>query len=287
MQNEPRDPESNEPGLIFAIRNDMKQDDLQHCNPLCLPAGKQTRFTKRIFLILLLVWFGLAGVSRSADQNTLSVEEKAAGWQLLFDGQTTRGWSGYKMQKVPESWRVENGSLLARREEGKSSGDIITTSQFANFELLVDWKMTAGNNSGVIYRATKEHAEVWQSGPEYQILDNKGHLDGLNPLASAGACYAVFAPASDVTRSLGQWNQTRILAQGKHVEHWLNGEKLVEYDIGSDRWLAHVKTSKFFPTAYGQGNWGKATTGYIGLQDYGGAIEFRNLKIRPLPETDN
>ena len=105
---------------------------------------------------------------------------------------------------------------------------------------------------------TEQHDQVWQSGPEYQILDNAGHLDGLNQLASAGACYAVFAPAKDATRPLGQWNQTRILAQGKHVEHWLNGEKLLEYDIDSDRWQAHVKTSKFFPTAYGQGNWGQA-----------------------------
>jgi hypothetical protein len=145
--------------------------------------------------------------------------------------------------------------------------------------------MTKGGNSGVIYRATEQHDQVWQSGPEFQILDNAGHLDGLNKLASAGACYAVFAPTKDATRPLGQWNQARILADGKHVEHWLNGEKLLEYDIDSDRWQAHVKTSKFFPTAYGNGNWGQATKGHIGLQDYGGAIEFRDVKIRLLPAT--
>lgn len=232
----------------------------------------------------LLLGFALVGASQAADPNTLSAEEKAAGWQLLFDGQTTQGWRGYKRQGMPESWRVEQGSLLARREPGKSSGDIITTAQFGDFELSINWKMTSGNNSGVIYRATEEHAEVWQSGPEFQILDNKGHLDGLNPLASAGACYAVFAPAVDATLPVGQWNHTRIVAQGKHVEHWLNGQKVVEYDIGTDHWLAHVKTSKFFPTAYNQGNWGKAAQGHIGLQDYGGAIEFRNIKIRPLPQ---
>lgn len=235
-------------------------------------------------LVGLLVCLGLTAAARAADLNTLTAEEKAAGWQLLFDGQTTQGWRGYKRQGMPESWRVENGSLLARREQGKSSGDIITLNQFDNFELSIDWKMTPGNNSGVIYRATEEHAEVWQSGPEFQVLDNKGHMDGLNTLASAGGCYAVYAPAADVTRPLGQWNHARILAQGKHVEHWLNGQKVVEYDIGTDRWLAHVKTSKFFPTAYNQGNWGKAPKGHIGLQDYGGAIEFRNIKIRPLPE---
>jgi hypothetical protein len=178
---------------------------------------------------------------------------------------------------------VENGSLLARRGEGVSAGDIITVEQFDDFELRLEWKMTKGGNSGVIYRATEEHAQVWQSGPEYQILDNKGHLDGLNVMASAGACYAVFAPAKDATRPLGQWNQTRIVARGTHVEHWLNGVKLLEYEVGSDRWKAHVKTSKFYLTAYGQGNWGLATKGHIGLQDYGGAIEYRNIKIRPMP----
>src|SRR5262245_29327041 len=213
--------------------------------------------------------------------NSLTPDEAAGGWRLLFKGKTVDGWRGYRKQTVPGSWHVENGSLLARREMGVSSGDIITNGQFDDFELLVDWKMTKGNNSGIIYRATEEYEQVWQSGPEYQVLDNAGHLDGLNPLASAGACYAVFAPAKDMARPVGEWNTARIVAVGRHVEHWLNGEKVVEYDVDSDVWKAHVKTSKFFPTSYGQGNWGQAKGGHIGLQDYGGAIEFRNIKIRP------
>jgi hypothetical protein len=224
----------------------------------------------------------LADALYAENENQLSDAEQQAGWRLLFDGRTTSGWRGYKSDKVPESWRVENGSLLSRREPNRSSGDLITVEEFDNFELVLDWKMTAGGNSGVIYRATEEHDQVWQSGPEFQVLDNTGHLDGLNRLASAGACYAVFAPAKDATRPLGQWNQTRIIAQNKHVEHWLNDKKLLEYDIDTDRWIAHVKTSKFFLTAYGQGNWGRAERGHIGLQDYGGAIEFRNLKLRSL-----
>jgi hypothetical protein len=215
------------------------------------------------------------------NRNALTPDEAADGWRLLFDGKSLAGWRGYRSKTVPESWKVENGSLLARHEHGVLSGDIITTEQFDDFELLVDWKMTKGNNSGIIYRATEQHDQLWQSGPEYQILDNSGHLDGLNPLASAGACYAVFAPAKDLTRAVGEWNTARIVALGKHVEHWLNGVKVLEYDIDSDVWKAHVKTSKFFPTAYGQGNWGRAKRGHIGLQDYGGVIEFRNIKIRP------
>lgn len=239
---------------------------------------------KRIRCALLLtLMFGLSVDAYAEEQNRLSDDEKKAGWQLLFDGSTTAGWRKYKSKTMPDSWRVENGSLLSRREEGKSSGDIITVAEFEDFELTWQWKMTKGGNSGVIYRATEEHDEVWQSGPEYQILDNEGHMDGLNPQASAGACYAVFPPAKDHTSPLGEWNQSRILARGKHVEHWLNGEKLLEYNIDSRRWNAHVKTSKFFLTAYRQGNWGQASKGHIGLQDYGGAIEYRNIKIRPLP----
>jgi hypothetical protein len=237
---------------------------------------------KTTLIIVLLSCLGSAPGSRAAESNTLRAEEEADGWQLLFDGKTLNGWKGYTREPIPASWKVENGSILARREQGKSAGDIVTTRQFGDFELLFSWKMTPGNNSGVIYRVTDEYAQAWQSGPEFQVLDNTTHLDGLNPLASSGACYAVFAPAKDVTRPVGEWNHARILAQGKHVEHWLNGEKLLEYEVGSDRWLAHVKTSKFFPTAYGEANWGKAAAGYIGLQDYGGAIEFRDIKIRPL-----
>jgi len=232
--------------------------------------------------LLVLMLSGLVDMVYAEELNTLSDEEKKAGWRLLFDGRTTAGWRGYRSKTMPASWKVENGSLLSRPKEGDSRGDIITVDQYDDFELVLEWKMTKGNNSGVIYRATEEHNNVWESGPEFQILDNKGHLDGLNRLASAGACYAVFAPAKDVTRPLGQWNQTRIVARGKHVEHWLNGEKMLEYNIDSKRWQAHVKTSKFFQTAYGRGNWGRALKGYIALQDYGGAIEFRNIKIRPI-----
>ena len=237
---------------------------------------------RREFIAVLVAIGGLAVTTYADEHNRLSDQEKEAGWQLLFDGSTTAGWRKYRSKTIPASWRVENGSLLSRREPNRSSGDIITVAAFSDFELVVQWKMTKGNNRGIIYRATEEHDQVWQSGPEYQILDNARHLDGLNRLASAGACYAVFAPAKDATRPVGQWNQSRILAVGKHVEHWLNGEKLLEYDVDSEHWKAHVKTSKFFLTAYGQGNWGQAPKGHIGLQDYGGAIEYRNIKIRPL-----
>jgi len=232
--------------------------------------------------VLVAMPLGVARPVAAEQLNTLTAEEKAAGWRLLFDGRTTAGWRGYRSDKMPASWKVQDGSLLSRRGPGESAGDIVTVDQYGDFELSLEWKMTKGNNSGVIYRATEEYDNVWESGAEYQILDNTGHMDGLNPLSSAGACYAVFPPAKAATRPVGQWNQARIVARGKHVEHWLNGEKLLEYEVDSTNWRAHVKTSKFFLTAYGRGNWGRAPKGHIALQDYGGAIEYRNLKIRSI-----
>jgi len=242
--------------------------------------GSRDRFSRAGVVALLL--FGVARSARADEPNTLTADEKNSGWQLLFDGRTTAGWRGYRSDRMPASWKVENGSLLSRRQKGESAGDIVTANTYGDFELSLQWKMTRGGNSGVVYRASEERGNVWESGPEFQVLDNTGHLDGLNPLASAGACYAVFAPAKDVTRPLGTWNDARIVARGKHVEHWLNGERLLEYDVDSENWRAHVKTSKFYLTAYGQGNWGRALTGHIALQDYGGAIEFRSIKLRPL-----
>jgi len=121
--------------------------------------------------LLVLMLSGLVDVAYAEEPNTLSDEEKKAGWRLLFDGRTMAGWRGYRSKTMPASWKVENGSLLSRPQKGESRGDIITVDQFDDFELLLEWKMTKGGNSGVIYRATEEHTNVWESGPEFQILD--------------------------------------------------------------------------------------------------------------------
>ncbi|MCI0682784.1 MAG: DUF1080 domain-containing protein [Gemmataceae bacterium] len=124
--------------------------------------------------LLTLITLARPDVACGQEPNTLSDQDKNTGWRLLFDGRTTAGWRGFKSKTMPASWRVEDGSLLSRPRKGDSRGDIITVDQFDDFELHLQWKMTKGGNSGVIYRATEEYRNVWDSGPEYQILDNRG-----------------------------------------------------------------------------------------------------------------
>lgn len=218
------------------------------------------------------------GAEAAAKLNILTGAEKKAGWKLLFDGRTTEGWRRYRGEGMPASWKVVNGSLVSMPRQGETTGDIVTLERFENFELSLEWKMAPGGNSGLMYRVTEEMKNPWESGPEYQILDNTRHEDGNNPLSSASACYAVYAPSKDVTKAVGQWNKTRLVVKGNHVEHWLNRRKVVQYEIGSKEWLAHVKTSKFINSR----SYGRASEGHVCLQDYGFPIEFRNIKIRPL-----
>jgi hypothetical protein len=217
-------------------------------------------------------------VKQQGHANSLTAAEKAAGWKLLFDGQTTNGWRGYKSQSVPAGWHVTSDGLLSKDTAGVH--DIITTDKYANFDLQLDWKISPRGNSGIFYRGTEEYDHIYWSAPEYQLLDDKGHADGKFRLTSSAADYAVYPSPKGYVHPAGQWNHTRLLVNGNHVEHWLNGHKMVSYDLGSPDWQKRVKASKFamFP------NYGKATSGYIGIQgDEDGAIALRNIKIKVLP----
>ncbi|MGQ0637473.1 MAG: 3-keto-disaccharide hydrolase [Planctomycetaceae bacterium] len=206
--------------------------------------------------------------------NTLTPEEQAQGWRLLFDGQSPRGWRGYRQQTPPAAWRARDGALVCAGH----AGDLITADLFDNFELLVDWKVARGGNSGIFYRATEKSAGLYQSSPEYEIRDNAFWLD--DPYTSA-ACYALYAPEKDATHPVGYWNRARIVARKNHVEHWLNGQRVVSYDLDSANWKERVAASKFDP----QFEFGQAARGHIGLQDHGSdQVWFRNIKLRPLSE---
>ncbi|MDX2020161.1 MAG: DUF1080 domain-containing protein [Deltaproteobacteria bacterium] len=207
--------------------------------------------------------------------NTLSASESAEGWKLLFDGQTLTGWHPYNNAGTPVTqWKVEDGTI-AWAEKG---ADLVTDDDYASFELSLDWKISEGGNSGVFFHVTEDHKFPWETGPEMQILDDERHGDGKNPKTSAGANYALDPPEGKTLNPVGQWNTAKLVVKGDHVDHWLNGKKVVSYTLWSDGWKAQVAASKFS----GMPDYGLRKTGRIVLQDHGNHVWFRNVKIRAL-----
>jgi hypothetical protein len=205
----------------------------------------------------------------------LTAEEKATGWRLLFDGKSLAGWRSFRTDTPGANWRVQDGVLI---NEGKT-GDLMTTSVHGDFELSFDWQISEAGNSGVIYRIALGEAATYRTGPEYQVLDNQKAEDNKQANHLAGSLYDIGkAPAKDVTKPVGQWNTGRIVVRGWHIEHWLNGEKLVDTDLASPEGQAAIARSKFK-------EWPKfasARRGFIALQDHGYVVCYRNIKIRDL-----
>jgi hypothetical protein len=205
---------------------------------------------------------------------TRTSAQDAAGWRPLFDGTSLRGWRSFTSEAPPAGWSAVDGMLVRQA----SGGDILTVEEFGDFELRLQWRISEGGNSGIFFHATTEGAQVWESAPEIQVLDNARHIDGKNPLTSAGANYGLHAPSRDVTRPVGEWNDVVLHVSRGHVEHWLNGVKIVEYELWSPAWEALVKASKFGTLpAYG-----RARRGRIALQDHGDVVWYRDIRIRPL-----
>jgi len=226
--------------------------------------------------------------------NTLGSQEKADGWQLLFDGSTTKGWRGAHKENFPEfGWKVENGELIVQKSDGGEStngGDIVTTDEYSAFELSVEFKLTPGANSGIKYFVTeKEKASGSAFGLEYQLLDDKLHPDaklyttvpGSRTLASL---YDMIPAQNKRFNGIGQWNQAVLkVYPDNRVEHWLNGFKTVEYVRGSEAFREAVKGSKYAAPVYNaQGRFGEAPSGRILLQDHGDEVAFRSVKIKKL-----
>ncbi|TVQ81350.1 MAG: DUF1080 domain-containing protein [Phycisphaeraceae bacterium] len=209
--------------------------------------------------------------------NVLSDAERESGWRLLFDGESLEHFRGYRKAEMPEiGWRVKDGTLW--RPPGQGGGDIVTREQFRDFEFVCDWKVSPRGNSGIIYRCTEDHAYSWETGLEMQILDDAGHGDGLNPKTRAGSLYDLFPAPEGVVRPAGEWNTARIVARGTRVQHWLNGEKIVDVDILSPEFKAAWKDSKW-PN---MPNFATRLRGHIALQDHGDEVWFRNIKIREI-----
>jgi hypothetical protein len=200
------------------------------------------------------------------------------GWVTLFDGSGLEHWRGFQQDDVPAGWRVEDGALAF--VPGTGGGDLITREQYADFELELEWRISEGGNSGIFYRVSEDpsYSRTYQTGPEFQVLDNEGHSDGVTEKHRAGANYALHAPSRDVTRPVGEWNSVRIVADSAHVEHWLNGVKIVEYEQWSDEWQQLVDGSKFIDMP----GYGQYHRGHIALQDHGDLVWYRNIRIRSL-----
>lgn len=191
------------------------------------------------------------------------------------DGTTMNGWRVYQGTGPSSGWTMKDGVLM----KTGATDDIISVNQYADFDLTFDWKLSPGGNAGVFYRVTEEYEHPYWTGPEYQLLDDAGHRDAQSRLTAAGAAYGLYPAPEGVVKPAGEWNSARILVNGAHVEHWLNGTKLLEYELWSPEWEAKVKASKFgrWP------NFGRAKRGHIAIQgDHGGELALRNIRIREL-----
>jgi hypothetical protein len=223
-------------------------------------------------LALLLPLLALAA---HAEPNTLTDAEKSAGWRLLFDGKTPAGWVGIGKDAFPgKGWVIEDGALVHKAKEG--GGDIVTTEQFSDFELTWEWKVDPGANTGLKYNLPDAKKAV---GFEYQLIDDDGHPDGKRGGRShqTASLYDVLEPAADKkTNPVGQWNSSRVVVKGNHVEHWLNGAKTLEFEMGGEALMAAKAKSKFKNAA----GWGEKQKSPILLQDHGDGAAFRSIKIR-------
>lgn len=201
----------------------------------------------------------------------------------LFDGETLDGWHGYNRADTPAGWGVEDGAIHLTPGSG-DGGDLIADGSYDDFELEMEWKVADCGNSGIFYRGEEDAAldNFYQTALELQVLDDACHPDAAYPSHRAGAIYDLYVPADlEAVRPAGEWNRVRVVARGPHVEHWLNGVKLVEAEAGSAGWNARVAASKFrdgaaFPA------YGTRLGGAIGVQDHGDAVWYRNVRIRPL-----
>jgi hypothetical protein len=207
------------------------------------------------------------------EPNVLTEAEQKAGWKLLFDGKTTNGWRSFRKQDIHSGWKVIDGALT---RVGNDAGYIVTVDKYGSFELSLEFNISRGGNSGVMFHVTEEYELPWMSGPEVQIVDNK---EGHDPQLS-GWLYDLYPATVDATRPPGQWNHLRIIVTPQKSETYMNGVKYCEYALGSKDWDSRVAKSKFaeFP------EFGKATEGHIALQDHNAVVGFRNIKVRPLLE---
>ncbi len=253
-----------------------------------------TRHGRNRTLWSLLLLFILAATAQGQERtgsisqpNVLTAEERADGWRLLFDGVSLNGWRGAYLDSLPaRGWEVRDGMIIVQASGGGEAafgGDIVTREEFSNFDLRVEFKLTEGANSGIKYFVTEKEPKTPGSakGLEYQLLDDTRHPDaklGIDGNRTLASLYDLIPATRKESRPIGEWNSARIYVNGKHVEHWLNGVKVLEYERGGRTFLEHKARSKFKDLE----GFGEASRGHILLQDHGNQVYFRNIKIRVL-----
>ena len=216
----------------------------------------------------------------TANTNEMTTTSAGAGYTSLFDGQTLTGWRTYQ-NKPADSWTVKDGTLYCKGSTTDKSdlrADLITTGQYENFDLSFDWKISPQGNSGVMYLVTEEFPAAYLSGPEYQLIDDVNFPAKLEDWQKTGANYAMDAAPAAQPKPVGEWNHTRIVVNKGHVEHWLNGTKVVDYQLWTDEWKQKKATGKWKDAP----GYGSSQKGHIALQDHGSEAWFKNIKIKEL-----
>jgi hypothetical protein len=230
------------------------------------------------------LWCTLNGVPAarltSSPDESMQPESSKAEWKTLFDGKSTKGWHTYLKQDISPLWAVKDGALVLT---GKGAGDIVTDQQYGDFELELEWKISEGGNSGIMYHVQEDpkFKATYNTGPEMQVLDDERHPDakqGTNGNRTAGSLYDMLPPAKKATKPAGQWNKVKLVIKNNKAEHWMNGVKTVEYPTSGPGWDKMVEKSKF----KGWEGFGKYQKGHIALQDHGDKVWFRNIRIREL-----
>lgn len=236
---------------------------------------------KHIIPVLAL---SLISLSTSAQElNTLTAKEKKAGWKLLFNGTNTEGWHTYLQKDASAAWKVQDGALALDQEakkNGAPGGDLVTNDEYENYELTLEWKISEGGNSGIIFGVHEDpqFKATYLTGPEMQVLDDAKHPDGKITKHNSGDLYDLKKSEKNAVKPVGEWNKVKIVKKDGKLTFWLNGVKTVETTMGSEEWKTLVANSKF-KTWKGFGEYAK---GHIALQDHGNEVWYRNIKIHVL-----
>ena len=216
-------------------------------------------------------------IEKGPGDNRLSEREKKEGWELLFDGKTKDKWRTYQNQPE-DSWEITDGTLHCKSDKDgvTKRSDLVTRNVYGNFELQLDWKVEKGANSGVLYHVLENHPSSYETGPEYQLIDDLGYPGKLEDWQKSGADYAMHPPQKPASRPAGEYNHTRILVDGDHIIHWLNGEIVADFHAWTPEWQKLKENGKWKDHP----DYGLAKSGLIALQDHGGGIWFKNIKIK-------